>query len=113
MELPRAPLTLLEKEMATLSNPMPGKFHRQRNSAGYSPWGCKESATTGHFSTSGPAPAVGTTDTPTPPPLVLLETQTVKNPPAMQENWVRSLGWKDPLEKGMATHSSVLAWRIL
>ena len=38
--------------------------------------------------------------------------QTVKNPPAMQETWVRSLGWEDPLEKGMATHSSILAWRI-
>ena len=35
-----------------------------------------------------------------------------KNPPAMQETWVRSLGWEDPLEKGMATHSSILAWRI-
>ena len=38
--------------------------------------------------------------------------QMVKNPPAMQENQVRSLGWEDPLEKGMATHSSNLAWRI-
>ena len=37
----------------------------------------------------------------------------VKNLPAMQETWVRSLGWEDPLEKGMATHSSILAWRIL
>ena len=37
----------------------------------------------------------------------------VKNLPAMQEIRVRSLGWKDPLEKGMATHSSILAWRIL
>ena len=36
----------------------------------------------------------------------------VKNPPAMQETWVRSLGWEDPLEEGMATHSSTLAWRI-
>ena len=36
----------------------------------------------------------------------------VKNPPAMQETWVRSLGWEDPLEKGTATHSSILAWRI-
>ena len=35
-----------------------------------------------------------------------------KNPPAMQEAWVRSLGCKDPLEEGMATHSSILAWRI-
>ena len=41
-----------------------------------------------------------------------LVTQTVKNPPAMQETWVRSLGWEDPLEEGMATHSSILAWRI-
>ena len=38
--------------------------------------------------------------------------QTVKNPPAMQETWVRPLGGEDPLEKGMATHSSILAWRI-
>ena len=38
--------------------------------------------------------------------------QTVNNLPAMQETWVRSLGWEDPLEKGMATNSSVLAWRI-
>ena len=35
-----------------------------------------------------------------------------RNPPAMPETWVRSLGWKDPQEKGKATHSSVLAWRI-
>ena len=39
--------------------------------------------------------------------------QLVKNPPAMRETWVRSLGWEDPLEKGMATHSSILAWRIV
>ena len=38
--------------------------------------------------------------------------QLVKNLPAMQETWVRSLGWEDPLEKGTATHSSILAWRI-
>ena len=36
----------------------------------------------------------------------------VKNLPAVQETWVPSLGWKDPLEKGMATHSSILAWKI-
>ena len=38
--------------------------------------------------------------------------QTVKNPPAMQETWVRSLGWKNPLEEDRATHSNILAWRI-
>ncbi|CAI9165373.1 unnamed protein product [Rangifer tarandus platyrhynchus] len=44
--------------------------------------------------------------------LVSLIGQLVKNPPAMQETWVRSLGWEDPLKKGKATHSSILAWRI-
>ena len=39
-------------------------------------------------------------------------TQTVKNLSAMQETWVRSLSWKDPLEKGMTTSSSILAWKI-
>ena len=36
----------------------------------------------------------------------------VKSPPAVQETWVQSLAWEDPLEEGMATHSSILAWRI-
>ena len=39
-------------------------------------------------------------------------TQVVKNLPAMQETWVLSLGQEDPLEKGMANHSSILAWKI-
>ena len=39
-------------------------------------------------------------------------TQMVKSPPEIRETGVRSLGWEDPLEKGMATHSSILAWRI-
>ena len=38
--------------------------------------------------------------------------QLVKNLPAVQEIWVQSLGWEDPLEKGTAAHSSILAWRI-
>ena len=41
-----------------------------------------------------------------------LVAQLVKNLPAMQETWIPSLGWEDPLEQGMATHSSILAWRI-
>ena len=40
------------------------------------------------------------------------EVKVVKNPPAMQETWVRSLSWGDPLEEAMETHSSILAWRI-
>ena len=43
---------------------------------------------------------------------VSLVVKTVKNPPAMQETGVQSLGWEDPLEEKMATHSSILAWRI-
>ena len=42
----------------------------------------------------------------------LVAQMVVKNLPAMQETWVQSLGWDDPLEKGMATHSSILAWRF-
>ena len=42
----------------------------------------------------------------------LLMAQTVKNPPAMWETWVRFLGWEDSLEEGMATHSHIHAWRI-
>jgi len=42
-----------------------------------------------------------------------LVAQLVKNPPAIRETWVQSLGWEDPLEEGNATHSSILAWRIL
>ena len=41
-----------------------------------------------------------------------LVNQTVRNSPTMQDTWVQSLGWEDLLEKGMATHSSILAWRI-
>ena len=41
-----------------------------------------------------------------------LVAQLVKNPPAIQETWVQFLGWEDPLEKGKATHSRILAWRI-
>ena len=41
-----------------------------------------------------------------------LVAQIVRNLPAMQETWVRSLGWEDPLKEGMATHSSIPAWRI-
>ena len=58
----------------------------------YSPWGHKESDTTKQIS--------------------LLVAQMVKNLPAMQETWVQSLGGEDPLEKGIATHFSILVWRI-
>ena len=43
---------------------------------------------------------------------VSLLAQLVKNPPAMRETWVQSVGWEDPLEEGVTTHSSILAWRI-
>ena len=41
-----------------------------------------------------------------------LVAQTIQNLPAMQETWVSFLGWEDPLEKGMATHSNILYWRM-
>ena len=41
-----------------------------------------------------------------------LVAQTLRNLPAMRETWVQPLGWEDPLEEGMETHSSILAWRI-
>ena len=49
---------------------------------------------------------------PTPVFLGFTGAQTVKNPPAVWETWVQSLGWEDPLEECRATHSSILAWRI-
>ena len=48
----------------------------------------------------------------TPMFIASLVAQMVKNPPAMWETWVQSLGWEDTLEEGMATHSRILAWRI-
>ena len=45
-------------------------------------------------------------------PVASLVAQMIKNPPAMWETWVRSLVWEDPLEEGMAVHTSILAWRI-
>ena len=44
--------------------------------------------------------------------MAFLAAQTVRNPPAMQETWVESLGWEDPLEEEIATHTSILAWKI-
>ena len=44
-------------------------------------------------------------------PCASLVAQLIKSPPVMRETWVQSLGWEDPLEKGKATHSSILAWR--
>ena len=41
-----------------------------------------------------------------------LVAQLVKKPPPMEETWIQSLGWEDPLQEGMETHSSILAWRI-
>ena len=52
------------------------------------------------------------TPPPSPAPRLFLVAQLGKNPPAIWESWVWSLGWEDPLEKGKATHSSILAWRI-
>ena len=113
---------------------LPGKSHGQRSLAGYSPWGREESDTTEHARTSththtythahararltkfGPRMWTGFRSGLF--CLIFLGTraslvaQVVKYPPAMQETRVRSLGREDPLEKGMATHCSILSWRI-
>ena len=84
---------------ATVS--LPGKSHEwRRRLEGYSPEGHKESDRTEqlHFYIQSVWAS--------------LVAQLVKNPPAMPETWVQSLGWEDPLEKAKATHSSILAWRI-
>ena len=58
------------------------------------------------------SPALQADALPSEPPGKSLVAQLGKNPPAMQETWIRSLGREDPLEKRMATHSSILSWRI-
>ena len=61
---------------------------------------------------SGLIPGWGRDRLPTPVFLGFPGGSVGKNPPAVRKTWVRSLGWKDPLEDGMTTHSSILAWRI-
>ena len=101
---------------------------------GYSPWGCRvrhDYATFTHSLTGSSAGKESACDAGDPgmipgsgrsagegigSPLQFswasLVAQLVKNPPAMRETWLLSLGWEDPLEKGKAPHSSILAWRI-
>ena len=85
---------------------LPGESHGQRSLAGYSPQGCKELDMTevtqyAHMHASMHRLVNG-----------LPGSSVVKNLPIMQETWVRSLGQEDPLEKEMATHSSILPWEI-
>ena len=89
----------LEEGVATHSSILTWRIpHGQRSLVGYSPWGGKESDTTERLAPNFP---LGSStlfwDS--------LVTQLIKNPPAIQETWVQSLGWEDPLEKGKATHS--------
>ena len=76
-----------------------GKSHGQRSLVGCSPQGRKGSGTTERLTQQCQS-------------RTSLVAQLVKNLSAMQETWIRSLGWEDLLEEGMATHSSILAWRI-
>ena len=78
---------------------LPGKFHGPRNLLDYSPWGgerIRHNWVTEHTYISWAS----------------LVAKLVKNPPAVQKTWIRSLGWEALLEKGKATHSNILAWRI-
>ena len=87
----------LGEEMATHSSMLAWRIPWTEDPAGLQSMGCKELEVTDQLNNnkSGfPDSSIG------------------KNPPAMQETWVRSPGWEDLLEKGKATHSSILAWRI-
>ena len=81
---------------------LPGESQGQRRLAGYGPQGHKESDTTEATEHADINIVVWAS----------LVGQMVKNLPAMRETWVRSLDWEDSLKEGMATHSSILAWRI-
>ena len=89
---------------------MPGKFQGEKSLVGYSPRGRKESDMTEqlHF-LSLSAEEIGY---PLQDSWAFLVTQIVKNLPGMRETWIQYQGWEDPLEEGMAAHSSILAWRI-
>ena len=109
---------------------LPGSAHHMRDAANLLCMGPSDSHS-GLASPKGTLPQQPVT-TPTPPPIpnqapkhsnrpkwsrgslirTPLVAQMVKNPPAMQETWAQSLGWEDPLEEGMATHTSILVQRI-
>ena len=85
---------------------LPGESHLQRSRADYSPWVTR----VGHnLATKPPLPRRVIAILPRASLWASLVAQLVKNPPAVQETWVRSLGWEDSLEKGTTTRSSVLA----
>ena len=96
----------LEKEMVTTPVFLPGESHGQRSLVGYSPRGrtisdrAEETFERLRYFLGGDRPSQ------------TAHLQIVKRLPTMQETWVRSLGWEDPLKEGMATHPSILAWRI-
>ena len=80
----------------------------QRSLVGYSRKGCKGSDTTKQLSTQTYIQLIDVTS----PVQGFPGDSDVKNPSAIRDTWVRFLGWEDPLEEGMVTHSSILAWRI-
>ena len=99
----------VEKEMATHSSVLAWEIHGQRSLVGYSPWGHKESDTT-EINLANTHMLINYSSFPT--RVASLVAQLVKNLPTMQEIWVQFLGREDPLEKEIATHSSILALRI-
>ena len=95
----------LEKEMATQSSFLAWKIPWTEEPGWLQSVGGKESDTTERLAPNfplGSSTLFGAS----------LVAQLIKNPPALQETWVQSLGWEDPLEKEMATHSSTPAWKI-
>ena len=92
-------MNIVDKKMATHSSILSGKSDGQRSLAGCSPQGHKESDTTQQLNSNKPS-------------LGLPRWLSGKESTCQAETWVQSLGWEDSLEKEMATHSSILAWKI-
>ena len=112
----------LEKEMATHSSILAWRIPWMEEPGGLQSMGSQKSSSAGKETAcnagdpgsipgSGRSPGEGI-DYPLQYSWASLVAQTGKNPPAMRETWLQSLGWEDPLEEGMTTHSSILAWRI-
>ena len=100
---------------------LPGKSRGRRSLVGYNPWGHKELDTTERLNFDFKLPKNKEFPSYDHSSVIRFRnclilfpggSDTVKNLPAMPETQVQSLGWEDPLEKGMATHSGILAWRI-
>ena len=98
--------------LSRVQSSCPPGYHKEddlfRASTGPTIWGCADAAQDAALPSSKRSANGPTLSSAFQRSGASLAVQLVKNPPAMQETWVRSMGWEDPLEKGKATHSSIL-----